>query len=195
MDRGETNRLAVLCPPHLAEQWQSELRDKFHIDAELVTSGNVSRLERDCSLGESIFERYPHVIVSLDYIKSDRRRDDFLRTCPELVIVDEAHTCAFGEEKGRQLRHKLVSSLAEDPDRQMIFVTATPHSGKERTFRSLLSFLKKEFADLPEDLAGKANEFHRRHLAAHFVQRRRADISHYLNTTTDFPERKEKETT
>ena len=36
LDRGEVRRLAVLCPPHLAEQWQAELRDKFHIDAELV---------------------------------------------------------------------------------------------------------------------------------------------------------------
>src|SRR5918994_2699748 len=36
LDRGEVGRLAVLCPPQLAEQWQHELRDKFHIDAELV---------------------------------------------------------------------------------------------------------------------------------------------------------------
>ena len=34
LDRGEANHLAVLCPPHLAEQWQTDLRDKFHIDAE-----------------------------------------------------------------------------------------------------------------------------------------------------------------
>src|SRR5438270_13688136 len=38
LDRGEASRLAVLCPPHLAEQWQAELRDKFHIDAKLVLS-------------------------------------------------------------------------------------------------------------------------------------------------------------
>src|SRR5256885_13157003 len=35
LDRGEIRRIAVLCPPHLAEQWQSELTEKFHIDAEL----------------------------------------------------------------------------------------------------------------------------------------------------------------
>mgnify|MGYP002046299170 CR=1 FL=1 len=27
LDRGEIRRLAVLCPPHLAEQWQSELAE------------------------------------------------------------------------------------------------------------------------------------------------------------------------
>ena len=36
LDRGEAERLAVLCPPQLAGQWQSELRDKFHIEAEQV---------------------------------------------------------------------------------------------------------------------------------------------------------------
>ena len=99
LDRGEIARLAVLCPPHLAEQWQAELRDKFHIDAELVLPGTVARLERGLPSGESLFDGYPYVVVSTDFIKSDRRRDDFLRACPELVIVDEAHTCASGRRR------------------------------------------------------------------------------------------------
>src|SRR4029079_19430442 len=36
LDRREIQRMAVLCPPHLAEQWQEELQEKFHIEAELV---------------------------------------------------------------------------------------------------------------------------------------------------------------
>jgi len=195
LDRGEAQRLAVLCPPHLAEQWQAELRDKFHIEAELVLSSTVRKLERNCGIGESVFDVYPYVIVSLDYIKADRRRDDFIRSCPELLIVDEAHTCAFGEEKGKQLRNKLVSTLAESDDRHMVFVTATPHSGKEQAFRSLLSFLRAEFADLPDDLTGAANEKLRRQVAAHFVQRRRRDIRDYLDVDTPFPDRFEKEDT
>src|SRR6266702_1358644 len=49
LDRGEVARMAVLCPPQLAEQWQNELRDKFHIDAAIVLPGTVTRLERHCS--------------------------------------------------------------------------------------------------------------------------------------------------
>mgnify|MGYP001362139558 CR=1 FL=1 len=59
LDRGEITRIAVLCPPHLAEQWQIELRNKFHIDAELVLPSTVTRLERNCGIGESLFEVYP----------------------------------------------------------------------------------------------------------------------------------------
>src|SRR3954471_24079293 len=29
LDQGDAHGLAVLCPPHLAEQWQAEMRDKF----------------------------------------------------------------------------------------------------------------------------------------------------------------------
>lgn len=76
-----------------------------------------------------------------------------------------------------------------------MLVTATPHSGKEDAFRSLLSFLKPEFAELPEDLTGRENEKHRRHVAAHFVQRRRADVRNYMDAETPFPQREEAEET
>ncbi len=195
LDRGEARRLAVLCPPHLAEQWQAELREKFHINAELVLSSTVSRLERGCSLGRSLFQVYPHVVVSIDFIKSDARRGDFLRDCPELVIVDEAHSCAFAGvgRGGRHQRHQLLTGLASDEDRHLLLVTATPHSGKEEAFRSLLTFLTPQFAELPENLTGKENEHHRRRLAQYFVQRRRADIRHYLQADTPFPDREEAE--
>ncbi|MCL4733114.1 DEAD/DEAH box helicase [Patescibacteria group bacterium] len=197
LDRGEIERLAVLCPPQLAEQWQAEMAAKFFIDAELVLASTATRLERQCRMGESIFERYPFTVVSTDFIKSDRRRQDFLRTCPEFVIVDEAHTCAYSSERrsGRHQRHELVAGLADDPERHLILVTATPHSGKEEAFRSLLSLLNSELDDLPEDLTGPDQAQHRRELAQYFVQRRRGDIRHYMEADTPFPEREHAEDT
>ncbi|HEY9076219.1 MAG TPA: helicase-related protein [Anaerolineaceae bacterium] len=196
LDRGEIKRLAVLCPPPLAEQWQAELRHKFHIEAELILPSTAARLERDLSIGESLFERYPYVIVSMDYIKTDRRREEFKRACPEFVIVDEAHTCANGAERGGyHQRHELVSSLAQDPQRHLILVTATPHSGKEEVFRSLLTFLDPDFERLPDELTGEENLVHRKRLAQHFIQRRRGDIQTYLDAQTPFPQRLDGEDT
>ena len=190
LDRGEINRMAILCPPQLAEQWQYELEDKFHIKAELVLPSTVKKLERGLGIGESLFDVYPFVIVSTDYIKSTRRCDEFIRSCPECVVVDEAHTCAtaMGSKPSHQ-RFRLLTKIAENQNRHLILLTATPHSGKEEVFRSLLGFLKPEFKDLPEDLSGKENEPYRRKLAQHFVQRRRGDIRYYLKANTPFPER------
>src|SRR5262245_937757 len=64
LDRGEIQRLAVLCPPHLAEQWQRELDEKVHIEAELVLSSTIQRLERDLPVGVSVFDRYRFTVVS-----------------------------------------------------------------------------------------------------------------------------------
>ena len=207
LDRGEVQRMAVLCPPHLAEQWQTEFSSKFHIQAELVLPSTVRRLERGTAVGQSLFDLYPFVIVSTEYIKSTRRRDEFVRTCPELVIVDEAHTCAFstplnppsqgGRRRGggRHLRHQLLKALSRDADRHLILVTATPHSGDEGAFRSLLALVRLDFQDLPEDLTGGAHERKRREVAKHLVQRRRADVRAYMDADTIFPEREEAETT
>lgn len=195
LDRGEISRVAVLCPPHLAEQWQREMRGKFHLDPTLVLGSTARRLESDLAVGESIFDRHPLVIVSLDYIKSPARRDEFLRSCPELVIVDEAHTCTKGEERGRQLRFELIQDLSQKADQHLVLVTATPHSGKADAFSSLLSLLKPEFADLPTDLTGPEKRPHRERLAKHLVQRRRADIRHFMDADTRFPDRLESEET
>ena len=88
-----------------------ELTEKFHIEAELVLSSTIQRLERDLPEGVSVFDRHRFTIVSTDFIKTPRRAEDFILKCPELVIVDEAHGCtlAGGVGRGRQQRFDLLS--------------------------------------------------------------------------------------
>ena len=74
IDRGEIERLAVLCPPHLVEQWIAELENRFNIRAAAVTASSATRLEKGLPLGDSIFRAHPYTVVSLDYIKSEKRR-------------------------------------------------------------------------------------------------------------------------
>ena len=174
MDRGEVSRMAVLCPPHLVDQWQAELAVKFHIQAEAVTAGTAARLERGLPQTESIFSAYPVTVVSLDYIKSDRRRADFLRACPPFVIVDEAHACV-GSGSGRHQRFELLRRLADDDDRHLVLLTATPHSGDAAAFHRLLALIDPVFEGIDEQTGAERDQIRRR-LAAHFVQRRRVDI-------------------
>ena len=95
----------------------------------------------------------PFTVVSTDFIKTPRRAEDFVLKCPEFVIVDEAHGCtlAGGVGRGRQQRFDFCNDR-RGHDRHLVLVTATPHSGNEEAFRSLLSLLDPEFADLPTDL-------------------------------------------
>ncbi|MBY5625919.1 DEAD/DEAH box helicase [Rhizobium leguminosarum] len=170
MDRGEVDAFSVLCPPHLVDQWLVELKDRFGIDAVAVTSGTAARLERNLPLAQTLFDAYPFTVVSLDYIKAEKRRDGFARACPDFVIVDEAHACV-GTHKGRQQRFDLLHGLSSDPDRRLILLTATPHSGDEEAFARLLSLIDREFGTVNFDDAK-----YRERLARHFVQRRRVDL-------------------
>jgi superfamily II DNA or RNA helicase len=192
LDRGEIQRLTVLCPPHLCEQWQRELAERFHIQSVIVRSASAARLERDLPPGTSVFDAHPFTVVSLDYIKSERRREAFQRFCTEFVIVDEAHTCTQGGQ-ARQQRYQLLKGLAEDTNRHMVLLTATPHSGDEDAFFNLLGLLRPEFTAL-KDLPPGARMDLRDELSRHFVQRRRPDIAEWQDTSM-FPERKTAELT
>jgi superfamily II DNA or RNA helicase len=170
MDRGEVDGFSVLCPPHLVEQWVGELKQRFGIEAVAVTSGSAARLERCLPLAQTLFDAYPYTVVSLDYIKAEKRREGFARACPDFVIVDEAHACV-GTHKGKQQRFELLAGLARDPERRMILLTATPHSGDEDAFGRLLSLIEPSFGVMNFEDAR-----YRERLARHFVQRQRIDL-------------------
>lgn len=186
IDRGEVQGFTVLCPPHLCEQWQEELSEKFHLQSVIVSRHTAARLERGLLQSESLFQHYPYTIVSLDYIKSSRRRDEFLSSCPDFVIVDEAHTCARGSSQSQHQRYALLKGLAAKPTRSMLLLTATPHSGDEQAFQNLLGLLNPEFATLSR--LDDARDPVRRRLAQHMVQRRRQDIAEWRDNT-QFPDR------
>ncbi len=155
----------------------------------------LARVERDIPHGVTLFDHYPFVVVSLDYIKSERHREHFLAIAPECVIVDEAHTCA-SSGTGKQLRFELLQRLVKDDTRHLILLTATPHSGDEAAFYNLLSLLNPSFAALQNKTS--ANDPLRLELARHFVQRRRKDIAEWQAETGDgrgFPRRMKTEVT
>lgn len=188
LERRRIKRFAVICLPHLCEQWQAEIRAKLDIEAVIIRSSTQARLDRQIQGDTSVYDYYPHQVISIDYIKSDTRRNVFIEQCPELVIVDEAHTGArpAGASTSQQQRYHLVSSISQKANQHLVLLTATPHSGKPEEFHSLLGLLQKNFEglDLPNSSPSQ-----RRELARFFVQRKRADVEKWLGEDTPFPER------
>lgn len=188
LERRVIKRFAVLCLPHLCDQWQEEIRAKIGIEAVVIRSNTQARLDREIHGDVSVFQHFPFQVLSIDYIKSDTRRDVFVSQCPELVILDEAHTCArpSGASPGQQQRHDLVRRIAEKAEQHLVQLTATPHSGKPEEFQSLLGLLHTDFAGL--DLPSATPE-QRKHLAKHFIQRRRGDVLKWMGEDTPFAKR------
>lgn len=193
IERGEIKRFAVICQPHLCEQWQKELKDKLDMDAEIIRSSTVSALERKLVNSESIFKAFPYQVISIDYLKNDRRKPIFLNDCPEFLIVDEAHTAtkpAGASSPSQQQRYHLLYDLAKKSDRHMILLTATPHSGKDEEFQSLLGLLRPDFEKLSMD---NLEQKHKEQIAKHFIQRKREQIRKWLGEDTPFPDRDTRE--
>lgn len=189
LDRGEIQRFTVICPPHLIEQWQSELKTHFNIDAVAVTSSHARKLEQNLQADQSIFSAYPYTIVSIDYIKIEEHSHKFLKDCPEFCIIDEAHACV-SQGRGNHVRYKLIKELSDDPSRHLILLTATPHSGNKDAFANLLALLKPEFGDI-NDLLDKPNQLktlREQSLSQHIVQRMREDVVKWdTGATRAFP--------
>lgn len=193
IERGEIKRFAVICQPHLCEQWQKELKDKLDMDAEIIRSSTVSALERKLVNSDSIFKAFPYQVISIDYLKNDRRKPIFLNDCPEFLIVDEAHTAtkpAGASSPSQQQRYHLLYDLAKKSDRHMILLTATPHSGKDEEFQSLLGLLRPDFEKLSMD---NLEQKHKEQIAKHFIQRKREQIRKWLGEDTPFPNRDTRE--
>jgi len=186
IDRGEIRRLAVLCPPYLCDQWHKELREKFNLEAVVINSSTISRLEREKPPTRSLYEYYPYQVISIDWVKSERNKYQFLQFCPELVIVDEAHGAAESGTRSQQQRHRLLREIANDEKRHLILLTATPHSGVKTAFQSLLGLLRPEFSTWDVSTLDEAK---RAELARHFVQRTRKNIEQDWEGVSCFPQR------
>lgn len=188
LDRGEIKQICVLCPPCLCEQWQKEMSEKFNLDAVVIRSGTIGQLERRKAGPDSIYKYYPVQVASIDFLKSDRNRHLFLLDCPDLVIVDEAHGSAVSSDKNQNQhqRHQLIQEIAAKENQHLILLTATPHSGVESAFRSLLKLLRPDFGEWD---TSSLSEAERIELARHFVQRTRRDIETDWEGDHCFPKR------
>jgi len=187
-ERKAIKRFAIVCLPHLCDQWQDELKNKFGVEAVIIRGGTATSLERQIRTHENIFRAFPFQIISIDYIKSGNKRQVFIDHCPELIIVDEAHTCSkpAGANNSQQLRYHLLHDIAKKEKQHLLLLTATPHSGKQAEFQSILGLLKPEFEKI--DII-TSTEQERKEIAKYFIQRRRSDVLKWLDEETKFPER------
>ena len=199
IERGSIKSFAILCPPHLCEQWQSELADKLDIEAVIIRSSTVAGLERKI-VGDdtlNVFNYYPYQVVSIDYVKNgSQKMPAFLKDVPDLVIVDEAHTCTknldFKKVSQSQQRYELLEQISQKKDnqQQLVLLTATPHSGKDGEFKSLLGLVNAEFENY--DFSNLVVS-EKRKVAGHFIQRKRKNIEKWLDEDTPFPKRSTEE--
>jgi superfamily II DNA or RNA helicase len=129
--RAAIDRVLVLTPAGLRDQWAHELGDRFGIDADPVDGPMLRRLAADLPVGLNPWSTVATAIASIDYVKRAEVLPAAAAPAWDLLIVDEAHGVA-----GDSGRHAAVRALAARAV-YVVLLTATPHSGDRRTFASL----------------------------------------------------------
>lgn len=142
--RSAAERVIIVCPGGLAQQWQDELEEKFNLRFEIFEPSMVAARTNP-------FTTHDRLIVRMDQVA----RNDELRTqlnesdvLWDIAVVDEAHRMSAHYKNGYgEVEHtnrfrlgEILSTHAEN----LLLMTATPHSGKEDDFRLFMSLLDRD---------------------------------------------------
>ena len=129
--RGAADRVLILTPAGLREQWARELSERFAIDANAVDGRVLRRRTTMLPVGVNPWSTLAVAIASVDYVKRTEVLPAVTACSWDVVIVDEAHGVALDSDR-RAAVHALASRAT-----CVLLLTATPHNGDRRAFDAL----------------------------------------------------------
>jgi SNF2 family DNA or RNA helicase len=139
--RGDLQRCLIVCPGSLAEQWQDELYQRFHLPFDILTNDKLK-----AARSGNWFLETNLAIARLDKLSRNEDVQQKLQApdCHwDLVVCDEAHKMSatvFGGETKYTKRYRL-GQLLSTLTRHFLLMSATPHNGKEADFQLFMALL------------------------------------------------------
>jgi SNF2 family DNA or RNA helicase len=139
--RGDAANVMVVSPGALVDQWDEEMREKFGLEFEMLT--------RDKVLNEgNPFARGGLWLGRLDVLarNSEGILDKACQVDWDLIIFDEAHKMSasvWGSEVKKTKRYQMAEEIGKHA-RNLLLMTATPHSGKEEQFQLFMALLDSD---------------------------------------------------
>ncbi len=144
--RGRGERLLVVTPQHVLEQFQHELWTRFSIPLVRLDSVGIQRVQQEIPAGRNPFTYFKRVIISIDTLKDTGAYGHHLDAINwDAVVIDESHNLM-----GTSLRNKLARRLAPRTD-ALVLASATPHNGDKKSFAELINLLDPAAIADPSD--------------------------------------------
>ncbi|WP_285740509.1 DEAD/DEAH box helicase [Kitasatospora phosalacinea] len=134
--RGRGERILVVTPAHVLEQFQREMWTRFSLPLVRLDSTGIQRIQQEIPAGRNPFAHFKRVIVSVDTLKSATYSHHLENTAWDAVVIDESHNLV---NKGTQ-NNRLAWRLAQNTD-ALILASATPHNGDVESFAELIGML------------------------------------------------------
>ncbi|MFI9106646.1 SNF2-related protein [Streptomyces fildesensis] len=154
--RGRGERILVVTPQAVLEQFQQELWTRFAIPLVRLDSLGIQRILREIPAGRNPFTHYKRVIVSVDTLKNiGQYRHHLERIQWDAVVIDESHNLI---NAGSQ-RRALAEVLGPRTD-ALVLASATPHNGDKHSFADLIALLDPAAIADPEHYDPEADLRH-----------------------------------
>ena len=130
-ERGIADRILILTPSGLREQWADELNHRFDLDAAVIDAVSIRRRSAMLQVGVNPWTTVAIAIASFDYVKRPEVEPALAACRWDLVIVDEAHGAGPGSDRLAAIQ----AICGRAP--YVVLLTATPHSGSRPAFEAL----------------------------------------------------------
>jgi SNF2 family DNA or RNA helicase len=130
LTRNVIQRVMVVTPAALVEQWREELSAKFGLPGFVTTGDPEFR-----AAGAEAWERFPLLIVSLATARRTEHRARLAELHHDLIVVDEAHHL----KNRNSASWKFINGL---PRKYILLLTATPVENNLDELYNLITLLK-----------------------------------------------------
>ncbi|MEU9126118.1 DEAD/DEAH box helicase [Streptomyces sp. NPDC048506] len=161
--RGRGERILVVSPAHVLEQFQRELWTRFSIPLVRLDSTGIQRIQQDIPAGRNPFAYFKRAIISVDTLKSDVYAHHLESTDWDAVVIDESHNLVNRGTKNNDL----ARLLARRTD-ALVLASATPHNGDAASFAELIRMLD-------EAAIANPSEYEVHHLDHLYIRRTKTD--------------------
>lgn len=170
--RKMVQRILIVTPGGLTKQWQEdEMGVKFNLPFTLVNSEVFNS-------DPTIFQTHDRIVASIDLICRDKYMKVLENTNWDLVIFDEAHKLSayeYGLKTYRSRRYEAAFTLSQRCE-HILLLTATPHRGRQDTFKRLLQLLDEDIFATADIAADRVKELSRDGLNKFFIRRLKEDM-------------------
>ncbi|MEX2682829.1 MAG: DEAD/DEAH box helicase [Candidatus Sigynarchaeota archaeon] len=124
------NRVIIIVPANLVEQWHFELDSKFNLDFEVYDGPRVKELKTGYP-GINPWTLHPRILTSLHFLRRDEHREALKEINFDMAIFDEAHHLrryAGNAETGtyRKTKNYDLAEIVCTRARVVLLLTATP---------------------------------------------------------------------
>ena len=137
--RQMVERILILTPPGLVQQWREELAEKFGLRDFVTNTDDAFR-----AAGDDAWAKFPRVIASIAAARHTGNRNLITSLNYDLVIVDEAHHL----KNRSSVTWKFVNDLQK---RFILMLTATPVENRLEELYNLITILKPGQLKTPQE--------------------------------------------